>query len=262
MEAKHMGRKAFIFFVIILPVLALNVAAADRTVSYQGRVTDSAGSPINENSVNITVKFFDASTGGSQLSEFSESHLVSIVNGLFNLEIGSKTIGGIPSTIFDGVTDVYLSITIYSEEQIPRPKIVNVPYSLSTFSSEVNCEDYAGTVDTGTFCIDQDWSPVTTNYIYSAQQYCQNKGMRLCTWIEYSTACAQYEAGQIVLYNILHYNSYNHQHASDRSGTTMRAFGHKKTDQAGTCYDDQAAMSMYYYPTAPNIHFRCCIQKY
>ena len=102
-----MAKKTFMFVCVIL--FTLNLYASDRIVSYQGRVTDISGTPINDNSVQVTVKFYDAATEGNQVSSFSETHTVSINKGLFSLQIGSKTTGGIPAEIFDGSISIYLT---------------------------------------------------------------------------------------------------------------------------------------------------------
>jgi hypothetical protein len=248
-----------LFFYLLITSITLS---AERLISYQGKVFDNAGNPVNEMSVSVTVKFYNAESGGSLLGNFIETHNVNIVNGFFNINVGSKTQTGVPSTIFNTGSAVYLSISIHNEEQLPRPKIVYVPYTLTSYGKEINCIDYPGTVDAGYYCIDQDWSADMVVLPYDAQKNCQARGMHTCSWFEYSYACVKYKNGLLQLYNIVHTAPGYHQHTSEFSFTTFRAWGHRLGIYPDpSCFMDAAAVGGLYYRTSPAIHYRCCIKK-
>jgi hypothetical protein len=248
-----------LFFYLFITSITLS---AERLISYQGKVFDNAGSPVNETSVSVTVKFYNAESGGSLLGSFIETHNVNIVNGFFNITIGSKTQTGVPSTIFNTGSAVYLSISIHNEEQLPRPKIVYVPYTLTSYGKEINCIDYAGTVDAGYYCIDKNWSADMVVLPYDAQRNCKARGMRICTWFEYSYACVKYKNGLLQLYNIVHSAPGYQQHTSEYSYPSFRGFGHKRDTYANpSCFLNLAAIGGAYYKTSPALHYRCCIKK-
>lgn len=257
-----MSYKKFLPTICILIFFAFAAHSDERLISYQGKVFDNTGTPINETSVSVTVKFYDAETGGNQLSSFAETHNINIIDGLFTLIIGSKTQTGVPSNIFNEGSSVYLSISIHNEEQLPRPKIVYVPYSLTSYGKEINCIDYPGTVDVGYYCIDQDWSLNTYVLPYDAQSACQARGMHLCRWAEYSYACVKYKNGLIQLFNIVQTAAGYQQHTSEFAYPAFRGFGHRYNTIADpSCYLDQAAIGGLYYSSSPSLHYRCCITK-
>jgi len=168
----------------------------------------------------------------------------------------------VPSTIFNTGSAVYLSISIHNEEQLPRPKIVYVPYSLTSYGKQINCIDYNGTVDVGYYCIDQNWSPDTVVLPYDAQRKCQARGMHVCSWFEYAYACIKYKNGLLQLYNIVQTAPGYHQHTSETSFPSFRGWGHRyDTIPDPSCFRDAAAIGGIYYSTSPSLHYRCCIKK-
>ena len=266
-----MHKRLLIFSISILLTVSACLFGAGRELLYQGKVSDAIGDPINQNSVSVIVKFYDASTGGSSLEGFSETHLVNIENGLFEISIGSKTTNGIPSSIFDTGDDVYLSISINSQEQLPRPKLAFVPYTINSYGSSINCEDYPDTVDAGTFCIDRDLTNVLYGGAYQPQVACAAKGMRLCYWMEYATACVLWQNGDITLYNMISNASEYVQHTASRAGSNNRGFGHETggwdwafdgiTWYIGTCFDDLATIDISTITASTTFPYRCCIEK-
>ena len=66
-------------------------AQVPRTLNYQGYLTGPSGAAINNAAQPITIKIYDASTGGTLL--FTELQTVAVSNGIFNLLIGINTSG-------------------------------------------------------------------------------------------------------------------------------------------------------------------------
>lgn len=257
-----MLKKGIYILGIIAIFFSLYANSSDKIISYQGKVYSTIGTPINETSASVTVKFYGAQSGGSQVGTFSETYQVDIVDGLFSLSIGSKTTGGVPSDIFNTGATVYLSIAINNEEQLPRPVIVYVPFTLASYGQEINCADYTGTVDVGIYCIDQNWSDVTVQMPTQAQAACEARGMHLCSWFEYSYACVKHTNGLITLINILPTAPLNHQHTSENAYPAFRGFGHRDDTYTNPdCFLDRAAIGALYYSSSPYLHYRCCIDK-
>jgi len=95
-------------------------------IPYQGKLSDSVGTPINS-SVNITFRFYAVASGGSAI--WTETHSnVTVSNGLFRVMLGSVT--AIPATVWSN-NPLYVGVQVGSEaEMTPREQIGAVPYSI------------------------------------------------------------------------------------------------------------------------------------
>ncbi len=104
--------------------LALN-AAVPPLLSYQGRLQDSGGNPL-DGTYGMTFTIYDAPTGGSIL--WSESQIdVAVSGGLFATQLGK--VNPLPASVFE-TEDVYLGITVGADpEMSPRQRIVTSAYS-------------------------------------------------------------------------------------------------------------------------------------
>ena len=126
---------AGLFAAILLVAVSTAFAAVPSKVSVQGRLTDSAGSPVPDGSYMITFTLWDAPTGGAMVA--SEIQNVTVTDGLFsaNLEYdGEKFAGG---------SSRYLQYQIQGDPPItPRVLMTSSPYSL--ISSRVS-----GDIETG-----------------------------------------------------------------------------------------------------------------
>jgi hypothetical protein len=89
----------------------------------QGRLTDSAGTPL-DGDYSITFRLYDAYTGGTALCQ--DANLVKVTNGLFTSEVW----GNCQDFIYG--TQLYLSIEVEGDgEMEPRQPIYAVPYAWS-----------------------------------------------------------------------------------------------------------------------------------
>jgi hypothetical protein len=89
-------------------------------------------------------KLFAAETGGSPL--FSEdvtgANAQSVVNGIYSVQIGSYTAGGVPYGVFEG-PDLYLEIDVNAgasltgaETLAPRERLNSAAWALHALGSE------------------------------------------------------------------------------------------------------------------------------
>lgn len=127
------------FFVNTRSPLAYSSAPvqAGRTISFQGRLTDTLGNPINA-PINMTYNFYTQPTGGSPISG---STRVCTANpdqdGIFSNLIGDDTGPScnteLPNSVFTENPTVYLGVTVGSEltEMSPRQQIANVGYAIN-----------------------------------------------------------------------------------------------------------------------------------
>lgn len=92
-----------------------NFTNAPSTIPYQGYLTNSDGTPVN-GSRDLVFKIYDAPTGGNLLWGPENHSAVSITMGLFDVQLGSLTTGGIQTT----AANLYLEISINNEPLSPR----------------------------------------------------------------------------------------------------------------------------------------------
>lgn len=86
------------------------------TINYQGNLTDTNVNPKN-GSFDMSFSLWDTASGGAK-KWGAESHAgAPVCNGIFNVGLGSKTSGGIPTTVWNG--DRYLQITVGGETLTP-----------------------------------------------------------------------------------------------------------------------------------------------
>jgi len=108
----------------------------NRQLSFQGRLEDSAGTPITV-STNFVFKLYDAAgsgsppTGGSELYSSGTCAITPDQDGVFSTQIGSDCGSGIPSSVFTENADVWLQVTVGAETLAPRQQIATVAYALN-----------------------------------------------------------------------------------------------------------------------------------
>lgn len=123
-----MQRVAPVALLVVL-MMSLTVSthalgAVPQMINYQGRLTTSLGTPVNDT---VTLDFSICPDSLCARSLWTESHTgVIITNGLFNVLLGS--INPIPSSVFSGSLR-WLSISINGDLATRRSQLVSVAYS-------------------------------------------------------------------------------------------------------------------------------------
>ena len=103
-----------------------------RQLSFQGRLTDSSGTPITT-AVSVVFKLFNALTGPTQLYTTGTCSITPDSSGIFNSLIGDTVCGAeIPSSVFTDNRDVFLEVTVGAETLTPRQQIATVGYALNS----------------------------------------------------------------------------------------------------------------------------------
>ncbi|MFQ6007531.1 MAG: hypothetical protein ACE5K8_01130 [Candidatus Zixiibacteriota bacterium] len=110
---------------IFLSLIGQSVMTAPNLITYQGRLTDSAGMNVPDSSYNVTFAVYADSTGGVPL--WQESALVLTRDGLFSHRLGS--ISSFPQLLFQDQDRLYLEISIEGETTLPRTRLTSVPYA-------------------------------------------------------------------------------------------------------------------------------------
>ncbi len=97
-------------------------------VNYQGRLVD--GTNLLNGSVGLSLRLYDAASGGTLLYE--DSNTVSVADGLYNTFIGDNatTTGTLVNALLQ--TNVHLEVAVDGIALSPRERMAAVPYSLAT----------------------------------------------------------------------------------------------------------------------------------
>jgi len=139
------SRAARRFLVLGVIVLGLVLAGCGLTpqTTYQGRLTDQNGNPLN-GSVTITFDFYATETGGTKL--YTESDTVTVTDGLFDTVLGpSSAVAGL--TPKDLSQPLWVEITINdgtnTETLSPRQRLYGAPYAFTLMQGAV----ISGTMD-------------------------------------------------------------------------------------------------------------------
>ncbi len=98
-------------------------------IAYQGRLADSAGSPLT-GTYNMIFRLYAASSGGTPLWEeqWTGPNSARVSDGLFNVMLGSLT--PIPQAVVTDHDQLFLGITVGTDDEMaPRVQLGSVPYA-------------------------------------------------------------------------------------------------------------------------------------
>ncbi len=118
--------------VILLLITAQSFAQIPQIITYQGRLVDSSGYPLN-GSYNMTFKIYAAPSGGGALWTEGPTS-VNVIKGRFSVILGSTTT--IPASVFDG-TDKYLGIAVGADAEMnPRLRVSSIGYAFKALTAD------------------------------------------------------------------------------------------------------------------------------
>jgi len=178
-----------------LIVLAVSIASGAGTPSlmnYQGRLTDSGGSPLN-GAYSLVFTIYDDPTAGAPGNiKWQETHpSVTVTDGLFNVTLGAGTPAvSLTESVFSS-PDRYLGIKVSTDPEIsPRTRLVSAPYAFAnnhwTFVITDNADTslttrgpWGLTRDGNTLCGSADSTHVNLGVASTTGQYGQNN--KYCT---------------------------------------------------------------------------------
>lgn len=106
------------------------LAQVPQTLSYQGLLTDNNGVPVADGSYAVTIRFYNAATGGTAVATRGPL-TVTTFKGLFAITLGT---GGtdnapLPFTLADQEFFVGLTVSPSTTELSPRVQLTAVPYA-------------------------------------------------------------------------------------------------------------------------------------
>lgn len=116
-------------FILVMTLFATVAGAVPSQITLTARIAD-AGSPLN-GSHTVTVRMHGALTGG--LPTWTETHLVTVTDGLLFLTLGSQM--PLDATVIDG-TPLFAELQVDSTVLSPRLALVSVPYAVRSGVAE------------------------------------------------------------------------------------------------------------------------------
>jgi len=120
------------------------------TLSLQGVLRDNTGAAVDDGQYSMSFRFYDAASGGNDLGWLETHSDVTVVNGTYNVILGSDTPFNLP---FDKT--YYLSVEVNGTVMEPRIPLTLAPYSLSVRGTN-NVFPSSGDVGIGTTGPDAD----------------------------------------------------------------------------------------------------------
>jgi len=162
---------------VFLTAGIVSAATVTPSITYQGKLTNAAGSPLT-GTYSVTFKVYDASTGGTVLS--TDTHSVTAANGLFTTSIAVSN-----PALVDGRA-LWLGIKVGTDpEMTPRQEIRPVPYALSLRPGAVIDGANFVTDRAGTAAAPVPGLNVSTKYTWNPGILVNTTGVDSCgVWIE------------------------------------------------------------------------------
>ena len=127
-----MFRKSCLTIAFILLAVFSGHAGIPKLINYQGMLSDAEGNPLNA-TLSVQFSFFLTETEGTAF--WSETHEVRIIDGLFNVLLGSQT-------SFDEMTvpspeEIYLEIQVGDDPPMtPRKPLTSVSYAFRSDNAD------------------------------------------------------------------------------------------------------------------------------
>jgi len=143
-------RKMYLLFIFMLILwLAASVFAdVPRLVSYQGRITDTGGSPVTGGH-NLTFKLYTVPGGGTAI--FTETHPVTLdADGLYSVMLGSIVPFG---SVVTFENQYWLGVSLDTDAEMGRYQFGASPYALNIADTirKANTQYFKGSTGTAIF---------------------------------------------------------------------------------------------------------------
>ena len=157
-----MKRIIALLILIILTFSYSMALAVPGLISYQGRLTDNAGEPLNGNYL-MRFELYNSSNVGSSL--WNETQDVNVSSGMYDVHLGSSS--PLPQNLFANNNVLYLQVSIRNTSGVyevlsPRQRLTSAPYALQTANA-----DTLGGITPGSFA--------DASHLHDARYYTQTK---------------------------------------------------------------------------------------
>jgi len=115
-------------FILLIFVVLINIKATPALINYQGRLLQANGQPVNNGYVNVSVKLYDAESGGTQIYEESVGQ-VTVVDSLYSFQFGTNTYTFLQLLQHN---ECWIQLEVNNLDMLPRKQLVSVPYAINS----------------------------------------------------------------------------------------------------------------------------------
>ena len=127
-------KKVFVLAVVVLAMAVSAVYAQQDTsvpplINYQGRLTDAEGKGL-AGTRKIEFNIYDAATGGTKIWGPQVFNSVPLINGMFNVIIGSTDTEGRLITDAFSAKERYIGVTVEGKAILPRQQVLSAPFAV------------------------------------------------------------------------------------------------------------------------------------
>ncbi len=136
---RHLGRLLFSILIFTVVFSSIGLADVPGKISYQGKLMDDKGNPVPDDQYEVQFYIYDSPTG--DIPSWGEKQKVDVVDGLFNVILGSETEIDIWAAAYGSM---YLGVSVNGEgEMSPRTQMVAVPYAfISSVADSVSGDPF------------------------------------------------------------------------------------------------------------------------
>ncbi|MEW8492450.1 MAG: hypothetical protein AB2604_01490 [Candidatus Thiodiazotropha taylori] len=123
---------------LLLVGFNINGETAPQLVNYQGSLLDGNGKPLPDGAYKMYFSIYDAKSAGNKLWGPQVFDNVVVINGSFNVILGTTDSNGNALTEGFRKENTFLGIKVGSEPEIvPRQQILSAPYAINAINAEV-----------------------------------------------------------------------------------------------------------------------------
>jgi len=121
--------KMFLLLALFCAITVTAYAAIPHLINYQGRLTDTSGTPLN-GLYNLTFRIYDAESAGNLLWQGTYSS-IQINKGIFNIFLGDVSDAGYDFASLAFNRPYWLEIKVGDEVMNPRQRIASAGYAIT-----------------------------------------------------------------------------------------------------------------------------------
>jgi hypothetical protein len=118
-------RQAILLIIGLVSITSLSSAEIPQVISYQGKVTDSVGTQVADNTYTMRFRIYDAATAGTVLWD-SGNQSVAVAGGVFSVLLGESPQ---PTLDLPFDADYWLLVTFSGANQTPRQHLSSTGYA-------------------------------------------------------------------------------------------------------------------------------------
>lgn len=160
-----------VFALFISALSPLASAEIPQVISYQGKVTDTGGTPVADGTYTMRFRIYNAASGGT-LRWDSGNRSIQVTDGVFNVLLGESPQ---PAINLPFAEDYWLLVTFDGVSQTPRQQLASAGYAYMA-SGVVLGTEVSGSVTTDTYAAIKGTNTAGSGTAYGLYGQCYSTG--------------------------------------------------------------------------------------